>query len=215
MERVAIDDVEPGDVETDRRGLSELLGTTGVAINRYRLAPGESFPAGLHAHADQEEIFLVLSGEATFETLVPREDDGTWEAGEVTVGAGEAIRFAPGEFQSGRNAVSGARPDGSEDDRSERDADLVALALGAPRDSEDVRLPLACPDCGRDDVRLAVGEDALRFVCPDCGDERVPADCPACGGEDLRVTLGEGARTVVACQGCGAEYDDPPVQDDG
>jgi uncharacterized cupin superfamily protein len=202
MQRVAVEDVEPESSGVERRRLSELLGTTDVAVNHYRLAPGEGFPAGLHAHADQEEVFVVLSGEATFETLVPADGDGedAWEAREVTVAAVEAVRFPPGEFQSGQNRD---------------DTELVALALGAPKESDDVRLPLDCPECGRRDVRLDVRADGLRFVCLDCGDERVPADCPDCGHDDLRVTLGDGTRTVVVCQGCGATFDDPPVRDDG
>jgi len=125
MRKVTIDDLEPDVLGegSDRRGLSDPLGTTDVAINHYRLGPGEGFPAGLHAHMDQEEVFLVLDGEASFETM----------DGEVTVGSGEAIRFSPGEFQSGRNAS------GSE---------LTAVAIGAPRETEDVRIPVDCPDCG-------------------------------------------------------------------
>jgi len=53
--------------------------------------------------------------------------------GEVTVSEGEVIRFAPGEFQSGKN---------------DSDGEVVAFAMGAPRDSEDVRVPQDCPECG-------------------------------------------------------------------
>ncbi len=203
MERVSTDDAER-DARVDRHGLSNPLGTIDVAVNRYRLAPGEGFPGGLHAHVDQEEVFYVVEGEATFETLAWWSDadrssgEPASERGEVTVGEGEAIRFAPGEFQSGRN---------------DSDGDLVALAIGAPRDSEDVRIPLACPECGRGDVRLETGGDEPKLVCPDCGDARVPGACPECGHEDLRVALGEGGRTVVVCQDCGAEFEDPPLRD--
>ncbi|WP_129114343.1 cupin domain-containing protein [Halegenticoccus tardaugens] len=188
MKRISIRGVEPAATEIGYRRLSEPLGTTHVAINHYRLAPGEGFPSGLHAHADQEEVFVVVEGEATFETL----------DGEITVGEGEAIRFAPGEFQSGRNASAD---------------DLAAFAIGAPRDSEDVRLPLACPDCGHDTLRLNSGGGGQTLVCPDCGAERVPNACPACGHDDLRVALGEDARPVVVCQGCDAEFDTPPLRD--
>lgn len=78
---------------------------------------------------DQEEIFVVIDGEATFETLEC----------EVTVGKCEAIRFAPGEFQSGKN---------------ESDGELTVLAMGAPRDTEDIRIPADCPECQHDDLRL-------------------------------------------------------------
>jgi len=51
----------------------------------------------------------------------------------------------------------------------------VAFAIGAPRDSEDVRISripvlddadVSCPDCGRDDMLIA--DCDVDFVCPDC-----------------------------------------------
>jgi len=148
MERVSIDEVEPSALgsDVDRRGLSEPLGATDVALNRYRLDPGERFSGGLHAHTDQEEIFVVVEGEATFETM----------DGDVSVGAGEAVRFAPGEFQSGKN-------DGDEP--------VVAFALGAPRDSEDVRIPQECPECGHENMRAVPSDDGFDLRCPECGAE--------------------------------------------
>jgi len=152
MQKASIDDIEPApydeDLHTDRRDLTEPLEAANLAIVRYVLAPGERFSGSVHTHMDQEEIFVILAGEAAFETRL----------GEVTVEAGEAIRFAPGEFQSGHNAG---------------DSELVALALGAPRDSEDVRVAripvldedVTCPDCGHDHMRL----DAKGLVCPECG----------------------------------------------
>jgi mannose-6-phosphate isomerase-like protein (cupin superfamily) len=190
MKRTAIDAVEQSetDAAVGRYRLSEALETDEMAINHYRIPPGDGLPAGLHAHLDQEEVFVVLEGEATFETLPPRDGDGSGtaggsaddglpdEAGEVTVEAGEAIRVAPGEFQSGHN---------------DADEDLIVLALGAPPDSEDVRLP---------------------FSCPDCGAEHRPAPCLDCDGSDLEATLGED-RVVVACRDCGAAFDEPPLRD--
>ena len=185
MKLVTVDGVAPdalGDGNVRRR-LSDPLGATDVALNYYRLDPGERFPGGLHTHADQEEIFVVLEGTATFETL----------DGDVDVSAGEAVRFAPGEFQSGRN---------------EADTELVALALGAPKESEDVRVPLDCPDCGHDDLRPVWSDDRTVLVCPDCGSEHVPRGCPECGRE-LRVERGEATRTVVVCPDCGTELATP------
>lgn len=149
VEKITVDDVEPYAFSegSDRRELSDPLDTTNLAINRYRLAPGEGFP---------------------------------------------------GEFQSGRN---------------ESDGELVAFGMGAPRDSEDVRIPLECPACGHADLRLDVGEAGPTFVCPDCDTEHVPRDCPACGHDDLRVALREETRTVVVCGNCGTEFDDPPLRD--
>jgi uncharacterized cupin superfamily protein len=162
MERVAFDAVEPTAYETDveRRGLSNPLATENLSLNHYRLAPGERL-AGLHAHPEQEEVFVVLDGEATFEVLGRRVGDavagerGTvaGDVREVTVAAGEAIRFAPGEFQAGRNAG---------------ETDLTVLGLGAPRDGADVRVPKVCPDCGRGDMRPVAGEDGDSLRCPDC-----------------------------------------------
>lgn len=189
MERTAIDDAEPvalGEGSTRRR-LSDPLGATDVAINRYRLAPGDGFPGGLHAHADQEEVFVVREGEATFETMT----------GDVTVAAGEAIRFAPGEFHSGANGA---------------DEPLVALAIGAPRETEDVRVPVACPACDHDDLRLDFGGEGLAFACPTCGVERTPAACPACGHDDLQIARGDDAGTVTVCRGCGTEFERPPLE---
>lgn len=148
MEHVSIDDIESSAFgrDVDRRGLSDPLGTTDLALNRYRLDPGERFTSDLHAHMDQEEVFVVVEGEATFET----------PDGEVTVEEDEAVRFAPGEFQSGKN---------------DADAELVAFALGAPRDTEDVRISRECPDCGHGNVRLIPNEDGFGLQCPECGTE--------------------------------------------
>lgn len=190
MERVAIEAVAPDAVGSDsvRRRLSERLDTAAIAINHYRIAPGEALPGGLHAHADQEEVFVVLEGSATFETL----------RGEVCVDSGEVVRFAPGEFQSGINASAD---------------ELVVLAVGAPPDPVDTRIPVACPACGHGDLRVEVRAGGPTFVCPDCGAEHVPRDCPECGHDDLRVTLAEEAPgTVVACHSCEAEFDSPPLQ---
>ena len=156
MNHVSLDDV-PATTPPDaapRRELGSALGA-GVALNRYTLAPGESLADTLHGHGDQEEVFVVLDGTVTFEVRPL----GRETTDEVGVTAGEAVRFAPGDLQRGRN-------------RGDRPATL--LAIGAPADTEDLRFPFdrlppapdACPACGHDrDVRLADG----RFVCPACG----------------------------------------------
>lgn len=198
METVSVDGIEPTTLGRglDRRDLSDALGTTDVAINRYRLGPDERFSSGLHAHADQEELFVVLAGEATFETWTPRGEtpaenasDDAGEAGEVVVEAGEAVRFAPGEYQSGKNAG---------------DREVVALALGAPRDTGDLRIPLSCPDCGHVDRRATVVEETPALVCPDC-DHESEAICPACGSTELRARFSaEAGRPMSVCADCGA-----------
>ncbi|WP_224336870.1 cupin domain-containing protein [Haloprofundus halobius] len=185
MRRTAVDDADPivFDDGTARRKLADLLATTGVALNRYRVPPGSGLPGGLHAHADQEELFLVTAGEATFETL----------DGEMLVEEEEAIHFAPGEFQSGKN---------------DSDDELVLFAVGAPRESRDIRVPLRCRECGYDDLRLGSVDDEPGLVCPACDATFSPQPCPACGHEEMRVELGDAGRPVTACPGCGAEFED-------
>ena len=191
METVSIDDLDPAPAENDvdRRALTGPLNAANVAINRYALDPGERFSGSLHAHADQEEVFLIVEGEATFETYSPRgRTERARSSGEITVGENEGIRFAPGEFQSGKNAA---------------DEPVVALAVGAPRDSEDVRVPLPCSECGRKDRRPIATDGAEILVCPDCGAES-PVKCSECGRSDLRVRLAEDDETLVnVCLDCG------------
>lgn len=182
MRKVAIDDIEPADVGSDaeKQSLGDVLGTTDVAINRYHLEPGDRL-AGLHAHADQEEIFAVLDGTVTFETL----------DGEVDVTAGETIRFPPAEYQSGKNDSGG---------------DAVVLALGAPRDTDELLIPVPCPECGNDEQRLVMTGDGSALVCTACGVESTPR-CPECDGQNLRAVLADdGERPVSKCQDCGAEW---------
>jgi uncharacterized cupin superfamily protein len=189
MQRVATDAIEHA---TDGRGrerrdLGTGLGTTDVAVNHYRVDPGERV-SGLHAHGDQEEVFLVLEGTLTFEASLP--DDGGEEGREVAVGAGEAVRFGPGEYQSSKN-----------------DGDEVATcyALGAPPDTDDVRVPLACPDCGHDHVRPTLSDVREPVLaCPDCGTE-TPAECPDCGSDAVQAVLGDGGEPVSRCRDCGFE----------
>jgi uncharacterized cupin superfamily protein len=147
MERVAIDETSNWlGPASEKRPLGRALGTEDVAINYYALDPGETFGFGYHKHDDQEEVFYVVEGTATFET----------EAGDVAVGPEEAIRFAPGEWQLGRNAGE------------ER---VVALAIGAPADSEDLEMHRECEDCGgRTPHRIEPREDgaALATICLEC-----------------------------------------------
>jgi len=152
MEKVRISDVD-NDVQPAavRRRLAGPLGLTDMAINYYELEPGDSFGFAYHRHGDQEEVFYVRAGTATFET----------EGGEVEVGPRELVRFAPGEFQRGWNYG---------DDR------VVALALGAPRSYEELTMLRECPDCGdRTEATLERreedGERVAVAYCVDCGEE--------------------------------------------
>jgi len=151
MRKIAVTDVDrvpnPASV---RRPLANALGAEHVAVNYYELEPGESFAFGYHYHEDQEEVFYVISGTATFETA---EDD-------VEVGAGEVLYVAPGEFQQGFN-------------RGEES--VVALALGAPKETSgggEVRR--ACPECGEQTRHRFASEDDGRTrltICLECDTE--------------------------------------------
>ncbi|WP_276259813.1 cupin domain-containing protein [Haloglomus litoreum] len=150
MEHVRIEDVDSWmSPASAKRPLSKALGTEDVTINHYELAPGESFAFGYHQHEGQEEVFYVLEGTATFEI----------EEGEVRVAQGEAVRFAPGEWQQGTN---------------ETDERVVALAIGAPAEMGETTILRECGDCGErteQAVQPTDEKDALVTVCQDCGAE--------------------------------------------
>ncbi|RRJ28968.1 cupin domain-containing protein [Halocatena pleomorpha] len=185
MNTVSLTALDPGPGAIDQRKLSDPLETSDVAITHYRIPPDSGLPGGVHAHMDQAELFVVLTGTARFETL----------DGPITVGAGEVIRFAPGAFHSGRNA-------GTED--------LVVLAVGAPRETADVRLPFACPACDHSNLRIATN-DELTLVCPDCSHTQTPkTTCPECDHGELRATLTPEARPIVTCPNCDITFDTPP-----
>ena len=158
MERVRLDDVDdflgPAAV---KRSLSRALGTTDVAVNYYELAPGDSFAFGYHRHDDQEEVFVVEAGTVTFET------DGA----PVEVAAGEAVRFAPGEYQRGVN---------------EGDERVVALAIGAPRDGSTADIRRHCPTCG---------ERTSQAIEPTDDREALVTRCDVCGDLTARFVHGE------------------------
>lgn len=101
MEHLPIDAVDhvsnPAQVNTVRKPISAALGMTDFAMVYHVLEPGEAFSAVLHTHHDVEEIFYIVDGTATFEVGEERT--------RVEVGAGEAIRFAPGDFQRGFNTT--------------------------------------------------------------------------------------------------------------
>lgn len=150
MEKIRIEDVEsrtgPADV---KRPLTAALAATDLALNYYELAPDDSFAFGYHAHSNQEEVFYVQSGTVTFET----------QDGEFEVGPGELVRFAPGEYQRGVNRG---------------DERVVALALGAPKESGDLDVRRECPDCDeRTSNRIERAEEGegLVTICEECGAE--------------------------------------------
>ena len=157
MRKVSTDDVDvvtsPLDVHDVRKPVSRALGTEHVAMNYFELSPGDAFAGGLHAHGDQEEVFYILSGVATFE--VGRERD------RVDVAAGELIRFAPGEFQSGFV-------------REDADEEVVAWAFGAPgarHDWDAIETIATCRACGeeRPHATELTDDGRFRFTCDACG----------------------------------------------
>lgn len=155
MEKVRISEqqnsVQPAAV---MRNLTKPLGLTDLAINYYELEPGDSFAYAYHSHEIQEEVFYVQSGTATFET----------EEGDVTVDAGEIVRFGRDEFQRGWN---------------HGDERVVALALGAPLEyGTQVKLRY-CEPCGEQtDTRLEREDED--------GEPVTVAYCAACDAENGR-----------------------------
>ncbi|MFB6143001.1 MAG: cupin domain-containing protein [Halorientalis sp.] len=155
MEKVSLEAVRvennPLDIHSLRKPVSDALGTEHFAFNYFELQPGESFSGGMHRHHDQEELFYVLEGTATFET--PEET--------VEVPADGCIRFAPGEYQTGGN----------------RTDDLVrGFAIGAPgarHDWDQLDALLPCSECGEEtDHAMALTEDGrFEFACRECGAE--------------------------------------------
>jgi uncharacterized cupin superfamily protein len=150
MEKATIDDLDnwmgPASV---KRPLGKALGTEHMGMRFYELEPGESTAFGYHAHENQEEVFYVVDGTLTFET----------EEGDVTVREGEAVRFAPGEFQQSRNDTDGR---------------VRTLGIGAPADSGELTLLRECPECDErtdQDIDSVDGGAVLVTRCVDCGTE--------------------------------------------
>jgi len=153
MQRARLDDLQPAALSTGhgRLALDEALGATDLAVKYYDLDPGAVFSGGYHTHESQEEIFIILEGEATWDT-----EDG--EAS-MTLSAGEAARFAPGEFQHGY-------VDGEEGVR--------ALALGAPPGMEETVSKFTCPNCGEEtehDVHLDAEARVSTTTCRNSDNE--------------------------------------------
>ena len=159
MEKTAIDDVEievtPLDVHSVRRPVSDALGFSDFAMNYFELKPDESFSGGMHTHHDQEEVFYVQEGTATFDT----------EEGEVIVDEGEVIRFEPGDFQTGYN---------------DTDEQVVGFAFGAPKskhDWDEIESLVDCQDCEEEIGHgLEFTDDGnFRMTCTECGNAFVPS----------------------------------------
>jgi len=160
MEKIAIEDVENRPIASDiERMLTEPLGLSEMALNYFELEPGESFAGAMHTHTNQEEVFYILEGAATFRTV----DE------QIRIGTDEVVRFAPGEYQEGRN---------------ESDGLVRALAFGAPREAGETRVRVPCDACGDSDYRVADTYDGgATLTCPNC-DDTIELDVPGAVAED-------------------------------
>lgn len=170
MEHVDLDEIpydpHPMGVNTARTDLAGALGAEDVAVVHYELEPGEQFSGGLHTHHDQEELFYVLEGTATFE-YGPEPDadhaeghaDDRPDTEETTVEAGEIVRFPPGQFQCSRN-------------RS--DDTVVGLAIAAPgrrHDWDALESFAPCGECGElTSHGVREPDDGLVVYCNECGE---------------------------------------------
>ena len=95
---INVDDVEDhyagSDVPGEFRWLAGALETEQVAVTLIRIPPHSDFEQGTgHRHEETEEVYLVTRG-----TLTMRFGDDVHE-----VGAGTAVRVAPGTIRSHRN----------------------------------------------------------------------------------------------------------------
>jgi len=171
MKHIAIDDVRedphPMGVNQDRRPVTDALNAEDVTVVRFDLSPGEQFSGGLHTHHDQEEVFYIVEGTATFDVgPEPDEDHAEGHASErpeteaVEVSAGEVIRFPPGQFQCGRN---------------KSDGQVVGLAIAAPdsrHDWEALESFAPCSECdGITSHGVREPEDGMIVYCNVCGNE--------------------------------------------
>lgn len=187
MEKIRIHECDSGSLSQrpgiDQQKLSDFLGIENVEVNYYHIGPHERL-SGLHAHLDQEEIFIPIEGKVTFETM----------DGEVGVRVGEVISFSPGEYQSAKN-------------NSAKEA--IVLALGAPRESENIRIPYPCPECPSENLQPSVDENNSEILaCTNCG-TRMEITCSVCNGRNIILAYSEGMRTPTnVCLDCGTQLDD-------
>lgn len=169
METVAIDDIDAVPhwmgANTERRPLSRSIEGMGFATTYLELDPGEAFSGGLHTHTDQEELFIVLEGTATWET---KEEPGD-EPAFTEVGPMEAIHFGESDvYQSGRN---------------ESDEVVRGFAIGVPGSRhtwEGTRALIDCETCGEETVFTIEGEGRMPNI------EDTTITCTQCG-TDLEV----------------------------
>lgn len=170
MQHVSLDELDRVPhfmgANTDRRPLSRAIDEMGFATTYLELEPGESFSGGLHTHTDQEELFLVLSGTATWET----KGAAGAEAEKFDVGPMEAVHFGEGDvYQTGRNESDGP-------------VTGLAIGVGAPRHSwEGVEALVDCPTCEAETVHSLAAPNAVDRWMPEM--EEMTITCTECGNE--------------------------------
>ena len=152
-------------VNSERRPVSRAVEGMGFAMVFFELRPGEAFSGAPHKHLNQEEIFYVYEGTATW-TI--KEGPGA-EAETVTVGPNELIHFHEDDvFQQGAN---------------ESDDVLRAISVGSPgarHEWEQALRLIDCPECKKETVHTFQATD-------DAEDRRMPAvdqmvvACQECG----------------------------------
>jgi mannose-6-phosphate isomerase-like protein (cupin superfamily) len=150
MKKTSVDsaEIEPSPASVKRR-LSDPLETAKLVVCHYELDEGESTAFGLHAHSNQEEVFIVQSGELTIEM----------EDGRTTAAEGEVIATTSGEYHQAVNA-------GSERVR--------VLVVAAPPEPDEVDLRRECETCAsttRQRVESDEGGEVKLTVCTECGTE--------------------------------------------
>ena len=94
----------------------KTLGAEAFGFNVVDIEPGGQIPAHNHAQDNQEEVFIILDGQATIVTGDQEHD----------APAGTFCRFAPEVNRTVRNTS---------------DANVRALLIGVPVDSGYVRMP--------------------------------------------------------------------------
>ena len=109
--------VEPeADRESELRRLTDAVGLSNMAMNRFVATPGDQIPLMYHAHDDQEEVFYVVSGTLQVET-----PEQVYE-----VPAGSLFVAEPGSPHRAYNAEDADDP-------------VTVLAIGAPQSQTATR----------------------------------------------------------------------------
>lgn len=72
--------------------LKDILGLTGVEVSFGTLDPGQAVPF-FHAHKDNEEVYIILTGEGTFQV----------EGDTFPIASGSVVRVSTGASRNHKN----------------------------------------------------------------------------------------------------------------